>query len=489
MHWLHLKENRISRGGGPTVDFAPYTRRSAESPVSMNFYLPLSLLLVAVVALGWGFQRARRFGKTGLLLWARQVVLWAPWPLYLGLWLLGYFPNVWLLLGLLLLSTWGYVWLGRQVQRTEPAPGREPQSPALPTISPEDVQQMQGIFGIETFYATETRLQEGGIVFRGNLRGEPDAVHARLTAALQTRCGDRYDLFLTEGPDGRPTVVILPRNPKLGERSPLQWGLAAMLVVVNGITLLGLGDRLGAPLELTVGTAGILAAREGALRWQAHRYRVRLTPPFLLPSSQIGSFGAFARVKTPLPSRKALFDLAIAPALTGIGLSLLVLALGLRLTALGQGTVELPPQIFQGSVVVGLLARGLGGKALQVDLLAVHPWVLVGWLGLAISALHLMPAGQLDGGRIVHAIYGRRTAGWTTLLTLLALGVAATFTPIALYWGGLILILLRDRERPLLEELSELDGDREALGITALFWMLLTLVPLSPLVAERLGIG
>ncbi|HAN47123.1 MAG TPA: site-2 protease family protein [Cyanobacteria bacterium UBA8156] len=457
----------------------------------MNFfpYLPLSLLLVAVVALGLGFQRARRFGRAGLLAWARQVVLLAPWPLYLGLWLLGYFPNVLLLLGLLLLSTWGYVWLGRQLQRTEPTASQEPQPPSLPAIPPEDVKQMQGIFGIETFYATETRLQEGGIVFRGNLRGEPNVVHGRLTAALKARCGDRYDLFLTEGPDGRPTVVILPRNPKLRERSPLQLGLAGVLAVVSGIAVFGLGDRLGAPLELTAGTVGIVVARELALRWQARRYQVLLTPPFLLPSSQIGSFGAFARVKTPLPSRKALFDLAIAPAITSIVLSLLVLGVGLRLTALGQGTLELPPQIFQNSVVVGLLARGVWGKALQVDLLAVHPWVLVGWLGLVISALHLMPAGQLDGGRIVHAIYGRRTAGWTTLLTLLALGVAVTFTPIALYWGGLILILLRDRERPMLEELSELDGDREALGIAALFWMLLTLVPLSPLVAERLGIG
>ncbi|MFQ3679259.1 MAG: site-2 protease family protein [Pseudanabaenaceae cyanobacterium] len=455
----------------------------------MNFYLPLSLLLLAVVALGLGFQRARRFGKSGLLVWARQVVLLAPWPLYLGLWLLGYFPNVLLLLGLLLLSTWGYVWLGRQLQRTESVPRREPQPPPVSAIPPEDVKQMQGIFGIETFYATETRLQEGGIVFRGNLRGEPAAVHGRLTAALKERCGDRYDLFLTEGTDGRPTVVVLPRNPKLREPSLLQIGLAAVLALVSGLTLLGLGDRLGMPVELTAGTAGILATRELALRWQARRYQVMLTPPFLLPSSQIGSFGAFARVKTPLPSRKVLFDLAIAPAVAGVALSLLFLAMGLRLTALHQGTLDVPSQVFQGSVLVGLLARGFLGPLLQVDLVAVHPWVLVGWLGLVISALHLMPAGQLDGGRIVHAIYGRRTAGWTTLLTLLALGVAATFTPIALYWGGLILILLRDRERPMLEELSELDGDREALGVAALFWMLLTLVPLSPLVAERLGIG
>ena len=82
-----------------------------------------------------------------------------------------------------------------------------------------------------------------------------------------------------------------------------------------------------------------------------------------------------------------------------------------------------------------------------------------------------MPAGQLDGGRIVQSDYGRRVASWTTVLTLIFLVIATVINPLALYWGGIVLILLRDLERPMLNELSELDGDREALGVVALFWM------------------
>ena len=86
-------------------------------------------------------------------------------------------------------------------------------------------------------------------------------------------------------------------------------------------------------------------------------------------------------------------------------------------------------------------------------------------------------------------MYGRRTASWTTILTLIFLVIATVINPLALYWGGIILILLRDLERPMLNELSDLDGDREALGVVALFWMLITLLPISSAVAERLGIG
>jgi membrane-associated protease RseP (regulator of RpoE activity) len=221
----------------------------------------------------------------------------------------------------------------------------------------------------------------------------------------------------------------------------------------------------------------------------AKKYKVTLSLPFFLPSSQLGSFGAFSRILSPLPNRTALFDIAIAPAVTSGVLSLLLLVVGFRLSAIGMGSIDIPSQIFQASVLAGTLAKLFLGDVLQNSFISIHPLVVLGWLGSAITALNLMPAGQLDGGRIVQAIYGRRTASWATVLTIIFLVIATVINPLALYWGSLILILLRDLERPMLNELSELDGDREALGVVALFWMLVTLLPLTTGVAERLGIG
>jgi len=105
---------------------------------------------------------------------------------------------------------------------------------------------------------------------------------------------------------------------------------------------------------------------------------------------------------------------------------------------------------------------------------------VIGWLGLVITALNLMPAGQLDGGRIVQAIYGRKTAGRTTVATLIVLAIALA-NPLALYWAIVIVFLQRDLERPSLNELTEPDDARAALGLLVLFLMVATLLPLTPL--------
>jgi len=148
-----------------------------------------------------------------------------------------------------------------------------------------------------------------------------------------------------------------------------------------------------------------------------------------------------------------------------------------------------PAEFLRSSILVGALARSFLGSSIQADIVDVHPLVIVGWLGLVITAINLMPAGQLDGGRIVQAIYGRRIAGRTTIATLVILGLAALVNPLSLYWAIVILFLQRDLERPALNELTEPSDSRAALGLLLLFIMAAVLLPLTPSLAGRLGIG
>ena len=151
---------------------------------------------------------------------------------------------------------------------------------------------------------------------------------------------------------------------------------------------------------------------------------------------------------------------------------------------------QLPVEFFQESVLVGALARAVLGDTLQASTLVdVDPLVLMGWLGLVITALNVMPAGRLDGGRIVQAIYGRKTTGRTTAVTLVILAIVALGNPLALYWAALILFLQRGDERPCIDDISEPDDARAALALLILFLMLATLLPLTPSLAGRLGIG
>src|SRR4028118_2272113 len=108
---------------------------------------------------------------------------------------------------------------------------------------------------------------------------------------------------------------------------------------------------------------------------------------------------------------------------------------------------QLPAQFFQSSILVGTLAKVILGSALQKTIVDIHPLAIIGWLGLVVTALNLMPAGQLDGGRIVQAIYGRKTAQRTTLATLIVLAISSLVNSLVLYWAIVIVFLQRDLER------------------------------------------
>ncbi|MFH7026700.1 MAG: site-2 protease family protein [Heteroscytonema crispum UTEX LB 1556] len=482
-----------------------------------------TIVLVFFGILAWGFYRARPFGKLGILAWLQSVVLMAPWLLFFGLFAAGIYINIVGVLFLLVASSGLYIYLGRQLRAsgqdailrqratqrlaenssleastTQPVPG-ELKVEVLP-IPEEDLNAIKGIFGIDTFFATETIAYQEGAIFKGNMRGEPDAVHSRLTTNLQSKLGDKYRLFLVENTDDKPVVIVLPSRNDPSPMSLPQKVFGGILLVATIATcfetagLLLNFDFFATPtrfpeaLPLAGGVLAILIAHEIGHWVLARRHQVKLSLPFFLPAVQIGSFGAITRFESLLPNRKVLFDIALAgPAVGGI-LSLLMLITGLLLSHPGS-FFQLPNQFLQGSILVGTLARVILGSGVHSSIVDVHPLVVIGWLGLVITALNLMPAGQLDGGRIVQAIYGRKTASRVTFATLIVLGIVALANPLAMYWIIVILFLQRDLERPSLNEISEPDDARAALGLLALFLMIATLIPLAPALAGRLGIG
>ena len=490
---------------------------SSETPIIA------AIVLIASGILGWGFYRARPFGKLGILAWLQSVVLMTPWLLFFGLFALGIYINIVGILFSVIVSAGLYIFLGRKLreagqdailkqratERLAAQSSSEPDknSPAVvelqsePTPIPEaDLSLIRGIFGIDTFFATETIPYQEGVVFKGNLRGEPEAVHNRLTKSLQERLNDKYRLFLVENTDGKPVMIVLPSRTDPQRTQLGQKAFAVILLIATMATSLEVGgilqnfdllsnpERFAEALPIALGLFVILISHEVGHWLLARRHEVRLSWPFFLPAVQVGSFGAITRFESLVPNRNALFDIALAgPAFGGIT-SLLLLVIGLLLSHPGS-LFQLPNQFFQGSILVGSLARVVLGSALHSPVVNIHPLVIIGWLGLVITALNLMPAGQLDGGRIVQAIYGRKTAGRTTFATIVLLAIVSLGNPLAMYWAILILFLQRDLERPSLNEITEPDDARAALCLLALFLMITTLLPLTPALAGRLGIG
>ena len=378
-------------------------------------------------------------------------------------------------------------------------PDEKDEDKLLP-IPPEDMAVIEGIFGIDTFFRTQTVPYQEGAIFQGNLRGEPDETAEVLSQKLADKVGDRYLAFLLSDPESKPVVVVLPKENGPKPTSTAQQVLAVVLAIatlgtcfetagiLQGFDFFQSPERWADVLPVGLGIAAVLGVHELGHIGVAKRLNVKISPPFFLPAWQLGSFGSLMRFESILPNRSVLFDLSFAgPAAGGI-LSFALLFLGLVLSHPGS-LFQLPPEYFQGSVLVGALARTVLGDALQGDLVDVHPLMIVGWIGLIITAINVMPAGQLDGGRMVQAIYGRKTLVRTTTVTLILLAIVGIFNPLALYWAVLIVFLQRQPERPCRDDLTEPDDTRAGLALLALFLMLFVLLPLTPSLALRLGIG
>jgi membrane-associated protease RseP (regulator of RpoE activity) len=493
----------------------------------------IALLLISVGILGWGYYRNRDLGKFGILSWLQSAVLMIPWLLSFGALSAGLYINLAGILLLLVISSGLYIWLGSQVRlaaqdpetavkiadrlaalrskqmaksgKLDIASGGQPIAIDMENINmPDlDMSNVKSIFGIDTFYATETVAYQQGAIFKGNLRGEAANVHHKLTEKLFSKLGDKYRLFLVPDSEDRPVVVVLPSTNDPQPATVGQQILGVVMFIATIATSLEamgvfLGfdfyehtDRIKEVLPLALGLWTILIAHELGHQILAQMRQVKISLPFFLPTGQIGAFGAITRFESLVPDRSVLFDVAIAGPATGGLISLLMLIVGLFLSQ-PSGGLEIPAQFFQGSILVGSIAKMVLGSNLHQATISIHPLVVIGWLGLVINALNLMPAGQLDGGRIVQSIYGRKTAQRSSIVTLIILGFVAFFNPanlVILYWLILVGFLQRALERPSLDEITEPDDTRAVMGLIALFVMAAIIIPFSPDLAARMGIG
>ena len=164
-------------------------------------------------------------------------------------------------------------------------------------------------------------------------------------------------------------------------------------------------------------------------------YGVYATLPFFIPApTLIGTLGAVIRIKSPIRSRAALFDIGVAGPIAGFVVAVITLAIAIFLSkpiGSGMGTSELQlsfPAIFY---VVHSLVRHLTPHGvvalLPLGRVYLHPMAVAAWVGMYATALNLLPSGQLDGGHIVYALAPRahRLVSWITVFVLFGLGAKA----------------------------------------------------------------
>jgi membrane-associated protease RseP (regulator of RpoE activity) len=227
----------------------------------------------------------------------------------------------------------------------------------------------------------------------------------------------------------------------------------------------------------------ILLAHEMGHYLYCKRYGVWATLPFFIPApTLIGTFGAFIRIRSPIRSRTALFDIGIAGPIAGfvVATGVLVASLGLsKPIPLGAPPADLEiglPLIFHlVHRVLALAGAGDGAAALPLHRMLLHPTAIAAWVGMFATALNLLPGGQLDGGHIVFSIAPRahRWISWVTTIVLLFMAYYLCY--VWLMWA--ILLRLSSLRHPQVAEWPRVSGNRAVLAAFAVLMLVLTLTP------------
>ena len=231
---------------------------------------------------------------------------------------------------------------------------------------------------------------------------------------------------------------------------------------------------MGIPFSLTL--LAILLAHEFGHFFVAERNGVYATLPYFIPApTLIGTFGALIRIKSPIRSRKALFDIGIAGPIAGFLVALPVLFWGLALSK--PMPAEAPSAEFGYPLIFHVFHRLLAPFAhsnAPLRALALHPVGIAAWVGMFATALNLLPGGQFDGGHIIYAL-APRAHKWVTRTTiglLIPLGI--------FFWYGwlvwAVILAFTGMRHPNVPQWPDIGQERRWLAIAAAVMLVLTLV-------------
>ena len=226
----------------------------------------------------------------------------------------------------------------------------------------------------------------------------------------------------------------------------------------------------------------ILLAHEMGHYLMCRKYHIRATLPFFIPFpfpllNPFGTMGAVIKIEERIPNRKALFDVGIAGPLAGLAFTIPALIIGLKLSTIVVETEISSTSLYLGeSFIFSQLSQLIIGNLPEGYDVALHPMAFAGWAGLFVTALNLLPLGQLDGGHIIYAIFGQDS----TKIYKFVLGV---FIVICAVWypGWLMLIILLIwfgfRHPPPRDDFTPIDNKRRMLGYITFVIFLISFTP------------
>lgn len=267
--------------------------------------------------------------------------------------------------------------------------------------------------------------------------------------------------------------------------------------------------NLPAGLPYAISLLAFLAAHEFGHYFTAVRYGVSTTLPFFIPIppflfNPFGTMGAVIRIRSPFPSRRALFDVGIAGPLAGFVVTLILLAIGLS-TLPGKeylyrihpeyaltGSIPTTGLTFGNSILFWCMRKLAPAHRFMPPMNEIYhyPYLCVAWFGLFVTAMNLLPVGQLDGGHVLYSLVGPKMQGIVArvvVVVLLLIGLTG-FLPLLggsmqlgtfgwLIWAAILFFVVK-LDHPPLFFTDELDPTRRLLGWAGLLLFFITFTPI-----------
>jgi membrane-associated protease RseP (regulator of RpoE activity) len=390
-------------------------------------------------------------------------------------------------------------------------------TPPRPIDSQEET-TLRNCFPWNIYYLQNIDYRPQAIFCRGKLKTLPEKAYEEIKDNVEQAFGDRFFLIFQESFKGKPFFALVP-NPEAKAmeqgmvQSDLRVGFALVLFLITlltttvaGVTIDGTAaeDVWANPQSLIQGLSYslplllIIAIQKFSHYFVALHYKIRTTLPyfipfpFLLDSFFLGTLGAIVQRRSPIPHRKALFDTAAWGCLSGLLVIVPVLLWGLSLSGVvpleKSSAFNIQAQDPRLSFLLSLLAKLALGSGLTPEMgIKLHPLAMAGCVGLFITAINLMPIGQLDGGHIIHAVYGQKTAIAIGQVTRILALLFALIHPYFWVWT-IIMWLIPLIDQPALNDVTELDNKRDFLGLFTLALLIMIILPLPTGISSLLNI-
>lgn len=376
------------------------------------------------------------------------------------------------------------------------------------------------IFIIEDI--TRGATQQGFLVrYRGRLLAT-DSAEAYDQLAGQVKQYGLVPVFREE--NGQQIILLshLPPAPKPGRPVVnlimflitlvsvlVSGGLSNLEAELSNDPFMAASQIINAGWPFAVSLLAILTTHEMGHYLAGRAHGVHVSLPFFipLPFTPLGTMGAFINMKELPRNRRVLMDIGVAGPIAGFIVSIVVVMIGLSLSTLdtiplqfpeGQGIqmegnslIYLALKYLQfGELLPQPAAYGDGGQILYwlryfftgqptpygaLDVM-IHPVAWAGWVGLLVTSLNLIPAGQLDGGHIFHLLFGTKWSRRILPIILVVLIGLGFFWSGWWLWAGLVFFFGRRYAEPL-DQITPLDTKRKVLGVIALIMFIITFIP------------